>query len=352
MGECQTPFTYDATSIPELKRVISDPRFEPFRKRAGYQSDELAFAYYLYNARLAKSLLFPLHICEVTLRNALNDLFTSSFNAAWWRDPAFEALLTVESQNALQRAIAVQSKIGRTGTEDLVAKLSMDFWSNLFRQEYEALIWKRYLLALVPSGDATFEDLRTKLKKITALRNRIAHHESILDRNIQDLLAHVHFIIGLFSPTVLEWVKAHSTVHIALRSAPKSTSQLTLNNRCDTNFTTLQENDLLKSLPMPLQFPCIIQNDAAEVVSVIDGNDIANFILTEAEDWCLLDFGDMPISKLLGSMPTIKNFALAHEDDHASTLPSLFKGKVKFAVIQKRTTDSPIGLIAKAHRRY
>ncbi|MCC8914455.1 hypothetical protein LOF27_13905 [Xanthomonas euvesicatoria] len=350
MGECQTPYNYDAASVTELKRVISDPRFQPFRKKAGYQSDERAFEYYLYNARLAKSLLFPLHICEVTLRNALNDLFTTSFNAAWWRDPAFENLLTAQSRTALQKAITTQASIGRTSTQDLVAKLSLDFWSNLFRPEYEELIWKRHLPILIPDKAVTFNDLRRRLKSITALRNRIAHHESILDKNISELLAQVHYIIDLFSPTVLAWVKAHSTVHRALRTVPGNVE--TLATRYDRNFHSLQELDLLSSLPTPLNDPCLVMNATGEIVSVIDGNDIANHILMKAEDWCLLDFGKTPVSEIFNSMPKTKNFVIAHDDDRSDTLPILFKSDAKFAVILNRKTGLPVGLIAKAHRRY
>lgn len=351
MAESQASYTYTKSSTSELVRVISDPRFKPFRQKAGFQSDELAFEFYLYNARLAKSFMFPIHICEVALRNAVNRVFNEHYTTGWWRQPAFRDLLTSESRAGLDRAVDICKRKGKESADDIVPTLALDFWSNLFRPEYEALIWKRHWEELLPGSTASFEELGSRLRRITRLRNRIAHHESILHVNAQATLNEIHFVVAALSQDVLDWLKAHTTVHKVLRSRPPLRAT-TVKQRADPAFLSFPSTSKLHELTAPLTSPCLIRNEGGDVEAVINAHDIANHILSTAEDWCLLDFGELDLGAVAQATRDSVAFVMVHESEPAEDLPEYFKKGARYALVYGNTPQDVFGFVGKAHRRY
>lgn len=68
MAESQVTYIYDS-NINTIKENISDNRFSAYLKKAGF-NEIYAFNLYLYNARISKAFLFPLHMLEVSLRKS------------------------------------------------------------------------------------------------------------------------------------------------------------------------------------------------------------------------------------------------------------------------------------------
>ncbi|MDC9786191.1 hypothetical protein PSF97_16555 [Proteus mirabilis] len=109
MAESQQPYPY--TEIVNFKQKaqwietsLSIERLLPYMRSAGYDYEK-AFHQYLYNARLSKSLLFPLHILEVTLRNRIQWVLKEAFNRDdWHEDPNFIDMLKPKSKDSLQKA--------------------------------------------------------------------------------------------------------------------------------------------------------------------------------------------------------------------------------------------------------
>lgn len=351
MAECQSPpFLYGPANTASIKKCISDPRFNPFMLKAGFKSDELAFEFYLYNARLSKALLFPIHILEISLRNAINDLFSSRYTAAWWRNPDFEILLNNKSKIALGKAIA--SHRTSPSTDDLVASLTLDFWSNLFRTEYEPILWRANLNHLFPINTPTFDEIKNKIRDITHLRNRIAHHESILNLNIQDLIAKIYSVLELISTEAKAWVKAHSTVHVALRTSPSPKQEKNdLGSRCDSTFDKAQQSDRMQDIGLPTKRACIVLDENDAPTAIFDGRDLALFILAKSEDWCVLDFGAMTVADLISAIPATKDFTTARSTDSISTLSKSFKGATRYVIVQD-PNSALVGFIERAHRQY
>lgn len=77
MAESQVPYAYDQPALDAITASLSRQRFETYLTKAG-NDENYAYALYLYNARLAKSLLFPLSVTEVTLRNAIDEALVSA----------------------------------------------------------------------------------------------------------------------------------------------------------------------------------------------------------------------------------------------------------------------------------
>ena len=73
-------------------------------RQAGFEA-QYAFALYLFNARMAKAFLFPLHMVEIVLRNGIDEVLDAMFGAQWHLDPTFRGLLMPGGFDALQKAI-------------------------------------------------------------------------------------------------------------------------------------------------------------------------------------------------------------------------------------------------------
>lgn len=183
MAESQVAYPYDPAGIAALRASISAPRFGPYLSMAG-RDERYALALYLYNARLAKSFLYPLHMAEVTLRNAIVDALATEFGPDWPSDGAFRAMLTPGGTATLDKARerVTADKGPNFPVSQLVATLTFDFWSNLFRPHYYLPFWQRHLrtvLPHLPAGEGRHE-AQARVREINRFRNRIAHHEPIL----------------------------------------------------------------------------------------------------------------------------------------------------------------------------
>jgi hypothetical protein len=70
MAQSQEPITYDGTLLQALDTTLSRSRLSPYLLLA---NNDAVYAHqlYLWNARLAKSFLYPLGVVEVAVRNAM-----------------------------------------------------------------------------------------------------------------------------------------------------------------------------------------------------------------------------------------------------------------------------------------
>jgi hypothetical protein len=93
----------------------------------------------------------------------------------------------------------------------IVAELSFGFWVALFARRYEVLLWRTTLHQRFDPTPAR-RLLHNRLSGLLALRNRIAHHEPILQRNLQADHDKILWVLGTLSPEMGAWVRHHSRV--------------------------------------------------------------------------------------------------------------------------------------------
>lgn len=219
MAESQESIDYDDDLLAALEQGLSAPRLAPYIRAAGGDRKH-AIRLYLWNSRLSKAFLFPLNIAEVLTRNAIHRVLSVEFGGAnWVLNPPFA--LTAESEASRQRAMTRAQPTDQP--DDLVAALTFDFWSNLFRRDYNAL-WSRpgVLQATfphIPNGDDR-SAVQTRVANINHFRNRIAHHEPIHTLNLRANYDALLDIIGIIDPTIRDWVRNCSTVMSVVRTPP------------------------------------------------------------------------------------------------------------------------------------
>lgn len=87
----------------------------------------------------------------------------------------------------------------------VVAGVSFAFWAGLFGRRYEEL-WRHRLRAAFPHEALTRKDLSGRLRRIQRFRNRVAHHDSLLDQDAQARLEDMLAIAGWIDPAAREWL--------------------------------------------------------------------------------------------------------------------------------------------------
>lgn len=346
MAESQVQYDYtDAGQV--IRGDLSEERFTPYMESAGWH-EEYAFKLYLYNARLSKSFLYPLHILEVVLRNRINSIFCSVYGPYWPRDPSFIAVLTQESKDALANGIR---RADSSNTEDVVATLTFDFWSNLFRPEYDRALWQTQMSVLLPNHTKTRKEFQLVVKKFNKLRNRIAHHEPIHSMDLSKYHQEILEAIKWMSPPSGDWVKHHSTVNSVMRTKPSANGEPKphFKERCDTDCSLQPLSLSLDTLPASRFLACTA--DDGSIIAIAEKVHISNYLLSLVEDGELLvGLADHTLDMVITSQSLKDNYVVCSGDESLAKASRLFKGKINYLLIQNG--KNVLGVIAKAHRRY
>ncbi len=96
----------------------------------------------------------------------------------------------------------------------------------MFTGRHDARIWDVHLLNVMPGLDrnktvaALRKSLFDELEAVRRLRNRIAHHEPIFNRNLSDDFDLIIKITTYRSKETADWITAHQQVQGLLESKP------------------------------------------------------------------------------------------------------------------------------------
>ncbi|GAA0217381.1 hypothetical protein QOZ96_002646 [Brevundimonas nasdae] len=359
MAESQVPYPYTPARLAALRAALSETRFDTYLTAAGYHVDH-AVGLYLYNARLAKALLYPLHMVEVVLRNGIDALLVEKYGADWPREMAFRALLPAVGVQAIDTAITriEDDKKARASREQIVAALTFDFWSNLFRPDYDRPLWQVHLRRVLPhlAPGLTRADVQILVREINRLRNRVAHHEPVLGLDLNALHKSILDMIAARDPEAADWTRHHSTLGLALRSRPTRAQAFrpVLGDVADRNFLAVSgDQPLLEAL----------DGFGAEVVAIVR-TDVGG-APTGAVTPVLLDY-IVSQSKLAGGMIDLTDhdlddvvqvgglqgswIGMTPDTPVFQVVKGLQADKVRVVVAADRAGVT--GVIARAHRRY
>lgn len=207
------PYKYNGHTLRALRTCISPERFGTYLALA--EGDRrLAIQMYIRNAALGGAFHGPLQALEVTLRNAVHHALAASCGAFWFDD---SRLLRATEQASVRRAnqkIRYQRTPGR-----VVAELNFGFWVALFSKSYDHGLWRTDMhLLFTPKPNR--RELHDQLDRLRTLRNRIAHHEPILQRDVRVDHEKILWILQMLSPVTAAWVGHHSRVIEILNANP------------------------------------------------------------------------------------------------------------------------------------
>lgn len=232
MGQSQEPITYDSTLLQALDTSLSSSRLAPYLSLAD-NDPVYAHQLYLWNARLAKSFLYPLGVVEVAVRNSMHNALSAAFGTEEWviSPNLHYTYFTPQSltSHGSSKGRLKKSKGRDPSPDEMVAGLNFDFWSNILRPEYTPMWQMNNALQAAFPLMAPAPDLakaRLAIADVNHFRNRIAHHEPIHHLDIREKLTLLQSVLGFICTDTAGWMKECSTVMQTLRAVPSKVSSL------------------------------------------------------------------------------------------------------------------------------
>ncbi len=215
-------------NLQAIQANLSLPRFATYlNARGGVHADALDL--YEWNAKLACALLFPMHVCEVSIRNAASEAIEKIFGPNWPYDPSFQKTLpspfgpVFNPRNELLRA--ANKFPGAPGK--VIADLKFAFWETMFTKRFDTQVWYRHIAIVLPYASSELgtnvpaairKEVHDKLELIRKIRNRVAHHEPVFHHNLQGVFDASLKLISLRCSDTHQWVQKSEEVTPLLSS--------------------------------------------------------------------------------------------------------------------------------------
>lgn len=233
-----------ATSLPDgpwLDAWLSPARLSRYLSYASGDRAR-AIALYEWNAQVSAALHRDLAHLEVALRNAYDAAASAHWTGPghyWLLDDAdrvfARVLRTKHTYRAGQRvkyqvdinqkprelvARAVRDAGGPRATAGkVVAELNFGFWRYLSSSAHEKTLWVPLLHHAFPQRTKR-TDIDARVGRLHAVRNRVAHHEPLLQEDLEARLADLLTVAGQLHPQLATHLAVTSHVPPLLRARP------------------------------------------------------------------------------------------------------------------------------------
>lgn len=202
-------FQFTPERLAALERSLS-------RERLTYYLDECAgdlecaLRLYELNTRISAAFYGPLQGLEVLVRNDMNLQMQAAFGADWL-DLSSVRLQQTQIDDIKKTIAKIDHDEPANGA--IVAELPFGFWVGLLGPKNENEIWRKALYKAFthrPRGTER-KIVHGALDSIRRLRNRIAHHEKILHRDLRANHATILEIAGWCCPVTRDWIASLSS---------------------------------------------------------------------------------------------------------------------------------------------
>lgn len=177
-------------------QALSRERIRNYNQ-ASYGNVKIALELYELNIQLSKHLYEYIGRFELYLRNQINIKLKDCIHERWYD----QQWITQANLDSKIRDVKIQIRRSRTSiyinNGDVIAKLTMGFWKQLFNAIPFSILERDYHfnITTVFSTERDRLLIYKELGVVTGIRNRIAHHEPIMLKNrrisldyIEDLL--------------------------------------------------------------------------------------------------------------------------------------------------------------------
>lgn len=192
---------------------ISPARFSPFVKACS-GDEELAWALYEWNARVASTLFECIHHTEVLLRNAIMARIATIHPLAypWQQDLGSVA-------EAARRRMDETTKVA--APDAIVSELTLGFWTNLLEQRpANEELWRQHLRHVFPGSPGTREAVHKAVTDMRKLRNRCAHQDSLLEFDARIELKKLLSLVEWIDPDARRWIEGIESVSAVAAQRP------------------------------------------------------------------------------------------------------------------------------------
>jgi hypothetical protein len=174
-------FTYAPKQIANVRSRISADRLKWYLDRA-HGNELAAIRQYERNTALSESLYGVLQGFEVALRNSIHDTLTGEIGSPDWYESCAIGGSELASVETAKSKIVTKGKV--VTPSRLVAELTFGFWVALTARRYHSTLWMPHVRKAFPQKNLGRRDAFDRLSAIRLLRNSVAHHECILNRDL------------------------------------------------------------------------------------------------------------------------------------------------------------------------
>lgn len=212
----------DPGNVVGLRGAISEPRFARYLSHCG-GDEAAALRLYAWNIEVSAALWGPISVLEIMLRNAMHNQMKQGRSDEWW-DLTY---LASKEQNAVERAIEKAREVTgyQPNADQVVGSTSFGLWVGLTGVgearnptfDYESKIWQPRLRHAFPLlGAVRKRQLHDELQRIKAMRNRIAHHESIFNAPHDEVLGLIVSVAGYVDADISAFIAATERVDLVV----------------------------------------------------------------------------------------------------------------------------------------
>lgn len=196
-----------------FEHILSTERFARYLAWAG-GNRERALELYRLNVAVSEALYTPLHVLEVALRNRIHAVLSEALGEHWFDTPGL--LMLPNQHRQIGDAKAGLLELRRPISPGrVVAALTFGFWVAMLSPTYETL-WQKTLHRVARRDDGKGLARKTLMRPLTpvrVLRNRVAHHEPIIDWNLTKHHGSIQQLTTWLWPAAGEWLREQSRFH-------------------------------------------------------------------------------------------------------------------------------------------
>lgn len=176
---------------------------------------------------MAAACLETMAYAEVMLRNAIDRELAlyareETRKIPWFMIPTITGASHSSITRSIEEARARLRGLSphKDSRNQIIAGLSFGFWPQLFGANHEDL-WRAALSKALPGADRNLrKSVAGKLERLRPFRNRLAHHDSLLNQDIMFHLDAMLTLVEWISPDARSWLEAHERVTDVYRRRP------------------------------------------------------------------------------------------------------------------------------------
>lgn len=217
------------TSIHAITKALSVPRLATFSAAPGFSATASVLEKYSWHALTSAAFFASLHICEVAIRNGVDQALSNTYGPGWPWSPTFERSLpnpTGHHFNARKELLRARAQLPPGTSSKVIAELKFAFWCHLFTSRYQLRIWDANISTAFPNVPISYspsqarQTIYRELESLRRFRNRIAHHEPILTEPLPDRRTSIHCLLNWRCSDVASWHATWETVSGYLAAKP------------------------------------------------------------------------------------------------------------------------------------
>lgn len=221
----EKPLTLIDLPVQDLLRTgLSERRLARYAPAAADGAVSTADMY-LWNCALCEAFYLPLHIAEITSRNAIHSALLYR-GERWYENKTFRRILEPYYDRELEKALADERDRhgGAVDAHHLVSALPMGFWQHMTSGRFERFLFPRGIQKNFRHApwSKSRQDLHDLIEGLRRWRNRIAHHNAIFDRSPVTRYQETLELISWCSPDLSHWVASRSRVSQVINERPRS----------------------------------------------------------------------------------------------------------------------------------